>query len=518
MTGTIEAVTQCERHNFEPEEIFVNQWMVCEDAELSVPGMARLGLDHWSVHLGAKVERVEMRDSKDRLFGLFIGIGVDPEGSFITGESFTRFNSKGRSFLEEFEQFIAYTGGRYTVILDAGRTQRVYFDPVAHMTTFYNPKTRRVGSSVFHVIDREVAFDPMFLSEEIATARIPEDREGNFILGHSLDQDAKFALPNHFLDLDSFAPVRIWPLPDSFPEASEDEYDAIIAEMVERQKVILTALVENRPAVLPVSGGTDSRKLLACLTGAGIADKVSEYFCFEHTKYAYLDAVTGEYLAKLLGLPFRRYHPNEAWQKFGNRPVQKRERVRKFWLRTSRVAKPTPPIKTNLAEMQPEGHLHLRGNVMDLTRSIWWRSFANRHEKLDLGLENEIGALFLMAEPPKEIVEKWAPEYEAWKNGLPENARAIVYDFIFLELFLHVSSTKYYAFPENFYINPFSDRKLIELTLRLPVDYRFGREVNESFIAKADPRLAGQPYRGGLKVLIANGEFTPSETRILEAG
>ncbi|WP_417270991.1 hypothetical protein [Celeribacter sp.] len=503
----LNAIKACGVHGFSPEDVFANQWVFSENDALDPQGFDKLSLRNWTLYYGQALKFTEMRDAKDRLFGVFVGIGVDPDGAIISAESFKQFNTRSKGFLEAFEAFINYTGGRFTAVIDTGTYQRAYFDAVAHMTSFYNPRTRLLAASVFLTLDRDVEYDPMFASEHIATSKLPDDVEKNFILGHSLDHETKFCLPSHYFDLDGFALHRIWPLPDSFPKAEPREYDVIIAKLVSRLREITVALVDNYECVLPISGGTDSRKLLAVL--AGHHHKVKEFFCFEHTKYAVHDAAAGEYLAKILDIPFTRYHPDHAKAAFGRDKMNARNRSRKYWLRTSRVALPTAPVRTDLARLQPEGAVHLRGNVMDLTRAIWWRSFANRQEKLELGLENEIGSLFLMAEPSKEIVDKWTPEYLAWKNALPQSAQDIVYDFIFLELFLHVSSTKYYAFDKNFYINPFSDRRLIELTFQLPVDVRFGRVVNEKFIGLADPRLSNLPYRGGVRDLVRRGIFTP---------
>jgi len=150
---------------------------------------------------------------------------------------------------------------------------------------------------------------------------------------------------------------------------------------------------------------------------------------------------------------------------------------------------------------------------MDLTRAIWYRRWDARKTKVDDGLKAEIGNLFMTDEPSADIVASWAEEYLSWKHSMPENAQNLVHDFIFLELFLHVSSAKYYAYPDNFYLNPFSDRRIIELTLSIPVELRFSSTVNDAFLRIADPRLADQPYRKGVKALMDAGEWLPASLK-----
>ncbi|TNE86216.1 hypothetical protein [Thioclava sp. L04-15] len=498
----------CVQQGFDPADALSTQFLLCENPAETLPGLEAIELDRFTLQLGREMPRVEMRDEKGRLFGVFMGIGVDPDGALITDGSFSRFNLDAKDFVTDLEAYIAYSAGRYAVVIDCPRAHEMLFDPVAHLSTVYDPETRRAASSVMLALTRPIIENPLFDTTAIGNGRARGDTEIAYLLGHSRDAQVKFCMPNHRLNLDSFTPERIWPLPDSFPPCAADEHEKLVAEMVERLRAILHALVDNHPSIMPISGGTDSRKLVACVTDK--LDQIGELFAFQHTRYADLDATTGEYVVtELLGQPFRRYTELDAADHAAKRPFEKRQAKRLFWLRTSSVAPPPNEHSRGLTSLTPPGHLHLRGNVMDVMRGVWWGSFANRAEMVSLNLEQEIGSLFLTGSPSKEVIAKWAEEYIRWKLTLPENAQALVYDFIFLELFLHVSSAKYYGYERNFYICPFSDRKLIETSLRFPVEVRFAGTLNEMFLEAADPRLANQPYRGGVRDLIKAGKWTP---------
>ncbi|MFN3292314.1 MAG: hypothetical protein ACK4S2_09155 [Gemmobacter sp.] len=503
------ALVVCRQQGFDPAEALATQFLIDQAPSAPVPGLRALPMNAWVLHHGRAVELTEMRDAQGRMFGAFLGIGVDPDGQIISAASFAAFDLDAPDFLPRFEHFVAYTAGRYAVVLDCPAGRHVYHDPVAHLTVVYHPQSRRVASSVMLALNRPLQPNPRFDSKAIAQATAKGDTEPNFILGHTQDAEVKFCLPNHRLDLDTFAPARIWPLPDSFPPAEPEEYDALVARMVARLKAILGALITARPSILPVSGGTDSRKLLACLTDR--LDEVAELFAFEHTNYAKLDATTGEWVVShLLGRPFHRYTASETAPYAPQSPFDKRRFTRLFWLRTSSVAKPPNEHLLGMTAATPPGHLHLRGNVMDLMRGVWWGSFAGRNTKVGVTLREEISSLFLNPEPGRDLVEKWAEDYHRWKLALPANAQPVIYDFIFLELFLHVSSAKYYGYERNFYICPFSDRSLIEMTLRFPIDFRFAGTLNEMFLRAADPALADQPYRGGVRDLIKRGDWAPA--------
>lgn len=509
LAGSVFAHDHAKSMTLDPAEALCDQWVISESPLADLPEFRLISLPTWTVHCGRSVPVLEMRDSEGILYGAFIGIGVDPDGRLVDSESFARFDAAAQGFEADLQAYLNYTAGRFVAVVEAGSLARCIFDAVAHMTTLYNPALRRAGSSVAMCVDRPFSPNPLFDTNAIALGTAAGDVEPNYILGHSRDTEVHFALPNHILDLKPFALRRIWPLADSFPPLAPEGYTDAVQEMVARLRRTLGALVAGHPSILPVSGGTDSRKLLACLDGESQM-QVREYFAFEHTEYAKLDALTGEYITGLLGLPFRRIGRDKSSPKEAS--MVRRNRSRLFWLRSSGVALPPNEYSHGLAEATPAGHIHLRGNVMDLMRSVWWRSFANRHALLETGLRNEIGSLFLTATPSREMVEKWASDYLRWRHDLPQNAQELVYDFIFLELFLHVSSAKYYAFDRNFYICPFSDRALIEATLRFPVDFRFDGRLNEAFMELADPRLANQPHRGGVRDLIKTGAFVPALT------
>lgn len=505
--------TYCAEHGLDPRHVFINHFVFARHASYGAGCFEHIAIGSWTFGYGKKTRFLVMRDGKGQVYGVFVGLGIDGFGRIVDERSFASFDPDADGFWQDLQLYINGIAGRYAVFVARGNKARCFFDPVAHMTTLYNPSIGVIASSAFLAIDRQPIENPKFDCYGIKTGKAKDDFEPNFILGHSMDRDVKFVLPNHRLDLPDFSMVRIWPTEDSFQDAPEQRYAAILDELVARQTQILDALVDHEPCILPVTGGSDSRKLLACLSHR--VQDLKCVFAFKHTHYAKDDCAAGEYVSGLVGADFRLIHAEEAKLRFPlTRPEQRRRNVL-FWLRSSEVSWPTPEYRKRCYLIPPRDTVHLRGNVMDLTRAVWWGRWDARRKLMKPGLKYEIGNLFLMANPSVDIVSDWAEEYLGWKHGLPENAQRLVHDFIFLELFLHVSSAKYHAYPDYFYINPFSDRRLIELTLSLPVAYRFGSEVNEEFLKRADPRLANQPFRGGVRKLIENGDWVPSSEKLL---
>lgn len=507
MRKQLYGIAHCQEHGLDPADVFSNHFVFSKDKLLSNGCFGQVSIGDWTFQYGEKTRFRLMRNRDGIAYGVFVGLGVDGVGRYVDEGSFDDFDPGSRSFWFALQSYINEIAGRYVVFATKGKEARCFFDPVAHMTTLYNSTLGVLASSVYLAIDRAPIKNSKFDCHGIRTENVEEGREPNFILGHSMDRDVKFVLPNHRLDLPDFKMVRIWPKDGSFQDASTDQFGRVLDEMVARQTQILDAILDNEPCILPVSGGADSRKLLACLSHR--LNDLKSIFAFQHTSYAQDDCDAGEYVSSLVGARFSRFTASDAKIRFPLTRRQQQHRNALFWLRSSDVAWPTKEYRKRCYLMPPKDTVHLRGNVMDLTRAVWWGRWDARRMLIKPGLKYEIGNLFLMASPSVDIVADWAEEYLTWKQGLPKNAQRLVHDFIFLELFLHVSSAKYYAYPDYFYVNPFSDRRLIELTLCLPLDFRFGTTVNEEFLKRAEPRLANQPYRNGVRRLIRVGEWQP---------
>jgi hypothetical protein len=248
------AVDWCHEYSIPLAEACIDQFVLSENRHLPLDGMGQLPLERWTLYLGAQAKVLPMRDRAGRLFGAFIGIGVDPDGRLVDAGTFAAFDMAETEAVPALERLLAYTAGRFVAVLDHGPVMRVWFDAVAHMTTLYNRRLRRVGSSVSLCLDRPVRANPMFDNEAIVRGTAKGDTEPNYILGHSQDRDVGFALPNHVLELRDFSLRRIWPLPDSFPPARPRDYRDLASQVVSRTRQVLLALVEGHDCILPVSG------------------------------------------------------------------------------------------------------------------------------------------------------------------------------------------------------------------------------------------------------------------------
>ena len=485
MATILDAVRRCEDQQLDPAKALSNQFLIAETGTQTVPGMTSVPVHGWTLHHGASVEVTSMRDSKGRLFGLFVGVGVDGNGELIGPDSFTRLNSKSPFFERSFAKYITHIGGRYAILLDTGSKTRVYLDPLAHMATFFNAETRLVASSALLTIDR--ALEPGDLGGGVADE--VSDLPGVLPLGRGPDEDTRLVLGNHMLDLSDFAMTRFWPHKNTIRTVTREKSAPVIDGMVDRARTVLAELLGKRSCILPVKGGDASRVMLAAM--GENRWRVAQFYDLDDDTAR--DTTTAGMLCDRLGFRLDHLDRDLAHEKFGDRRFDRRMRKRLFWLRTSCAVRCTPDIAANVPGLQLKKHLVLQGAGSDILRSDWYHDVADTETAGGSDVTAEISAALGRPATEKEV-EALLPDYNTWKAGLPKTLHPMIYDFIRMELHQPAMAVSLYTSPDNASVTLFSDRGLIEQALKLSVEDRVGTDMTAAFIERADAEVAELPW------------------------
>ncbi|PCJ74379.1 MAG: hypothetical protein COA53_10120 [Rhodobacteraceae bacterium] len=145
-----------------------------------------------------------------------------------------------------------------------------------------------------------------------------------------------------------------------------------------------------------------------------------------------------------------------------------------------------------MIEDYPQDHLVLRGNIMELLRANQWREdtingpFRLRHAIRRTGVAVRTNA---------SSTSEWGPELLKWYAGLPEVASKRAYDFSFVELLLPNTQGAYFnAFHQNVMINPFNDRKIIEIAIGMPTSLRKDGTIVRTVFQRTNPFLLDTPF------------------------
>ncbi|MEM1388402.1 MAG: hypothetical protein AAGG54_12390, partial [Pseudomonadota bacterium] len=383
------------------------------------PGFTAHMLDAWTLWTGAGLPVARLDDISGAHIGWIIGVAVGEGGLVGPGARLPFARDDGR-FFDLLERFIDDLAGRWGMLIVRAGQARFYCDPVGMIGAVYNPHTRRVAASPLLAIDGAVEPNPLFDPADIAAG-------GRYGLFHTADSRVRRMNPNAWLDLSSFSETRYWPREDVFtalPEAPAALYPMIAA----RAGHVIASLSRAYPCALPVSGGNDTRLILAF--GREHLAQMAQVYTHVNNYAGRIDAAIGAQLAEAAGLT----HDVHDHQHAKMRPWQV-DRVTDMYRYASGLsgAPPNEYLNGNYRALS-DGHLILRGHQTDLLRAVFvfradpklWQRYGWQIKRLGLVPP----AAFSDA-----VRDRFLPDFAAWRATLPEVAEACPVDFMFLEVF-----------------------------------------------------------------------------------
>jgi hypothetical protein len=232
---------------------------------------------------------IEVKDGGGSRIGWLLGWPVDGT-RLIRGREHV-LPAIGADATDQIEHWLGGLAGRWCFILLNGKAQRLYLDPLGTLAAVYRVDRRIAGSTptAVHLDDFE-AFDRTCAAE-------PELRANAYFLGRrTRTPDTERLLPNFYLDLRTWRPVRHWPT-EPIPDVSVDE---AIPRVLQSMGDTLAAVSEQYVIYHGLSAGRDTRLTLAAARGRGI-DMRWYTFAYDDP-YKRDDVALACRLAKTLGL------------------------------------------------------------------------------------------------------------------------------------------------------------------------------------------------------------------------
>lgn len=272
-----------------------------------------------------------------------------------------------------------------------------------------------------------------------------------------------------------------------------------------RHSQIIGALARHYPVAMPVTGGQDSRLLLAFAKPH--LDKVRLFFTHVTNGNTLNDSNVAEELCRLIGVNHTRFSIKGSFQKYrpemGLRDIRRRTMVRRGYLLDDADLILSPKIKREIAAAHavPQDHIVLRGHVTDICKAVLWRSIGLTHfgSHRTSATPQKIAAslMQLLPKASREPVKAdfFYPLYNKWIEGLPRNAHRRSIDFMGLEQYRpYTLGTGFQGHEDNFYIAPGNDRRIIEALIKMPPDMRAALHVNDLLLEQSAPELTDVKY------------------------
>ena len=427
---------------------------------------------HWHPHLPV----TEIRSWNGAQVGWLLGLAIDAGGHPLGSVWRLPFDGEAADAAGRFESELNSLGGRFAAIFLSPSGDRFYVDATASLSAVYR-KDHPVLASSCNLIPQ---IGEMRQDLDLLQAFGIPQRAAYLPFGLTPFPGLARLLPNHYLDLREWSVKRHWPAAGGYEFTNDIERGVReIAAMIE---AFIAGVAEFAPIQLTLTGGYDSRVLLACARSSLPSIQVISTQLPDIE--ARIDCAYGKRIASRLGVNYSQL----AWKESSPAEIA-------TWL-----------YRTG-------------GCVMDRIATC-----VRTDEQLDrarvtlLGLGGEVGhhrkvhSVYYWrpeearAHPPsgEELIRRFhfprldivLREASNWLNGLPSLDCLWERDLFFLEqrLGCWAGPTLYGAVQARFVTYPYNSRRLYEKMLSLPPAYRIGGQLPIDLIRLKLPELLEIPF------------------------
>ena len=475
----------CAEQSLNFADVFSQQFRMTPQGAPALPGFHVTNIGQWQMQSGPDLALSQVQFNNARGHLIFLGIGVDDDGDVITSR---RLRHKIKTFetLEAVERFVTSCAGRYAAVIVHGAQMRFHLDPLGSLGAVYDAQTRTVASTLNLALTRDVQPNTDYPLTDLANSGA-----SRFAFGHTSDQHVKRVLPNHYLDLHNFNLTRHYNGADDIFDPSEDEQRYLLRKISHRLEKVIGALSRHsKPAILPLSGGVDSRVLLA---SSKAAFGNLQIFSHATNMISRKDVRIAKRLCGYIGQPMTAIDPRRE-ERYRITDPDQFVNMAKIW----EIATDTPSPKQDQHEIvhaYPKGGLLLRGNGADFLKAVLWRRAVaeyaeDRPHSIDEGLR-----MMMLGDSSITDNDFLRAAYSDWYSTFTGEAAKRPYDFMFAEQFLsHGQGNLFYGMTNNFYICPFNDRSLLSMATSLPPDRRRDLDYVQALVNWRAPEISQMHY------------------------
>ena len=446
------------------------QFLLCR-SESHVPlGWATREAGGWVLASHPKLPVIEVGAADSEPMGWVLGYPIHPNGRLLSSGEQVSFGAAAARSVAEFERSLYAFGGRFVAVYLTPQTSRVYLDPCGALAVVFCNEEGIVASSPVLVPYSEKTKDNV---ELIQATGIPE-RDGWYPFGLTPRHGIERLMPNHYLDLTTWQPIRHWPTADQLTVTKDiSETVSKIASILERN----IAAITTRPVYMSLTSGHHTRMLLAC--GRPYLDRISFFTIpLPHDAQASLDCDVARRLAKRFGLDYVRLR----WE------APSSTDLRQWLYRTGAcVAGRTWRTVRTLWQLDPA-----RGIFSGISGSIGQPNYrhAADFDRRPFSVAELLHRISMPAIP--EIYDRT----HRWLSALPVNNPLWVLDFVHLEQKggCWAGPQEYGHVHTEFILSPYCHREIVQLMLSLPHEYRWRKELSRDLLRSRWPELLELPF------------------------
>jgi hypothetical protein len=433
----------------------------------SIPGAHLFG--GFSLSFGPDVHLIPLEDSQGVKVGAIFGFAIDLESKTALRKPHRLSFARGTDPDAFAEKVLRAIAGRFVWFFITDDIARIYLDCAGLVPCVYDPKLKIAGTTAAVLFDEET-YQARF--DHYIYDRFRVGVDGFMAAGRTAHQGLIRLLPNHYLDLKSWAPKRHWSVSMSEPVGNPREAIAEIISIVRDQ--IEALLGSDLRVAQALTAGHETRMLL------GIAKpfiKDIDFVTVVGSDRHAVDSIMASRIAKSEGLNHRKLQrvtaSEEARQVFirrgGNCVVDS----------NSYYAPSVAPIA--------DTHNFVGGLGGELARAFFWHDQDSAASEIT----------------PQRLLNRFGQPYEKqmhaplqqWLDDLPEDNALDILDMAYVEHRMGPwSGGQFCNDPTLVRYAPLFTRRCSELMLGLPDDWKRHERMSSEAVSQTWPELADYPY------------------------
>ncbi len=447
----------------------VGQFILCKSESYIPRGWDVRKLGAWWLASHSRLPVIDVVAPDGSWQGWLLGYPITPDGRLLASGVYPSGVPGGADGSAGFERTLYALGGRFAGIYFGPEASRVYLDSYGSLAVVFCPTESIVASSPTLIPNSAETPDNQALIRAVGSL----EEDGWFPFGLTPRRGIERLLPNHALDLATWEAVRHWPGPGQF-RINSDIASAVseTAAIVENH---IAAVARAYPIQMSLTSGRHTRMLLAC--ARRWLSRIVFFTVPVPDADGDLDSAVAQRIAKRFGLSYLRLN----WQEPTDAELEGWRYVTGGCVggRVMRSVRTFRQLDANRAIMS--------ATTAEIGRSLWRREDV---ETSRLPVATLLHRLKTPAVP--EIVER----AERWLAGVPAEDVFQTLDLLHLEQrFTSWGGTQEYGNVQGVLdMTAFSHRRLVELQLALPRDYRREDRLPRDLIKMRWPELLEFPF------------------------